>query len=256
MAGITDTNNTPRTPVQGQFARLPRPQRALNLGAAASQVPALAHHKSNHQNSEPNEPPSINSALSRPKLNRPPSIYSALSRPEPIRPAAIRHANVPPVTTSPVASSPSALAPVSILPKLAPSHNSRVPAVKLKTSVRSTRVNFESTKHLGTLAQGPINWDVHVGSNKNHYQLFMVKHLAREEGVKAERIWPDLDHDNIAKMVERSWKDNILTLGIEYCRHTVRNILHIHLKLQETQVQFIARSVSHPAQDQYQNLMY
>lgn len=95
---------------------------------------------------------------------------------------------------------------------------------------------------LGTFSQDNMEWKVRA--QRGRATLIMVKNAKRDEGVSEKAIMEHLNHRNIIKLVHTLQEGNCISLAYEYCRVTLSEILHVHLKLGEQQIQCIARSVS------------
>jgi hypothetical protein len=95
---------------------------------------------------------------------------------------------------------------------------------------------------LGTLTQNNVKWALRAQRGRSG--LIMVKSTKYEDGLAEQQILETLNHRNITKLVHACVDDGILCLAIEYCRFTLAEILFVHLKPEEQQVQYIARSVS------------
>jgi hypothetical protein len=110
-----------------------------------------------------------------------------------------------------------------------------------------------STIVLGYLTQDGVEWaisakkqrsgNLSMKRGRSEVVLFMVKQLERHAGLRVERILEHINHRNIAKVTNLAWEDNRLFLGIEYCRFTLKEILHVHRKLEEPQIRYIACSM-------------
>jgi hypothetical protein len=95
---------------------------------------------------------------------------------------------------------------------------------------------------LGTLIQNDVKWALRAQQGRSG--LIMVKRTKEVDGLAERHIIGTLNHRNVAKLVHSSMdEDGILCLAIEYSRYTLAEILFVHLKLEEQQVQYIARSV-------------
>lgn len=96
---------------------------------------------------------------------------------------------------------------------------------------------------LGVLTQNNVRWALRAQSGRNG--LIMVKRTKPESGKREQDIIQAFNHRNIAKLVHSSVNnDGSFSLALEYCRCTLAEILFVHLKLEETQIQYVARSVS------------
>ena len=95
---------------------------------------------------------------------------------------------------------------------------------------------------LGKFAQDSTEW--FVRARRGHSGLVMAKKLSRTTGLHEENVLKNLTHTNIARMIHAFCEGDKVLLGLEYCRYTLGEILHVHLKLEVQQVQHIACSVS------------
>ncbi|KAF2194731.1 hypothetical protein K469DRAFT_706215 [Zopfia rhizophila CBS 207.26] len=104
-----------------------------------------------------------------------------------------------------------------------------------------TTVKLDELITLGKFAQGGVQWEVRA--RRGQSTLIMVRELGKVDGLREKDMLEQISHRNIAKIDHTFWKDESLCIGIEYCRPTLGEILHVHLKLEEQQVQYIARSI-------------
>lgn len=101
---------------------------------------------------------------------------------------------------------------------------------------------YTSTGELGFFIQEGVKYAICARRGRN--TLFMVRQYERSAGGRVQNVLEHLNHRNIAKVTQIDWEGDTMSLGLEYCRFTLREILHVHLKLEETQIQHIAASVS------------
>ncbi|KAF2028952.1 hypothetical protein EK21DRAFT_90168 [Setomelanomma holmii] len=94
---------------------------------------------------------------------------------------------------------------------------------------------------LGTLTQNNVKWILRAQRGRSG--LVMVKRLVDTLGVSEKQVLEGLNHRNIVKIIHSFYEQDQLCLAIEYCRFTLAEILFVHLKLEEQQVQYIARSI-------------
>jgi hypothetical protein len=94
---------------------------------------------------------------------------------------------------------------------------------------------------LGTFWQNNVAWSVRA--QRGRATLMMVKTISIDIGVAEQEMLEKLRHRNIAQFVHSSQEHGSISIALEYCRFTLSEILHVHLKLEEPQVQCIARSV-------------
>jgi hypothetical protein len=191
------------------FDRLPRPQKVLNPGRLS--VPTA-------------------SALIREQIRSRSGQYdsNAGRRSLPPQPAAVsndtRVANSPRDSESPFFKS-SAVESNTLL--LSPAH----PLGPMVT--------------LGKFTQDKTEWTVRA--QRGRKGLIMVKRLEPTTEPTEARILDGLHHRNVAMLVHSYVETETLHIALEYCRFTLAEILHVHLRLEEPQLQLIARSVSRPA---------
>jgi hypothetical protein len=130
------------------------------------------------------------------------------------------------------------------------------PSPPLITSFESpTHVGFEfeSIEHSAVHALGPMvtlgkftqdktEWAVRAQRGRN--KLIMVKRLDQAIDHVEMGLLESIVHRNIAKLVHSYIDAGSPCIALEYCRITLAEILHVHLRLEEPQLQLIARSVS------------
>jgi hypothetical protein len=96
---------------------------------------------------------------------------------------------------------------------------------------------------LGVLTQNNVRWVLRGQHGRNG--LIMVKKVRHESGKREQDLIETFNHRNIAKLVHSSInEDGSINLALEYCRCTLAEILFVHLELEETQIQYVGRSVS------------
>jgi hypothetical protein len=99
--------------------------------------------------------------------------------------------------------------------------------------------------NLGTLTQNNVKWTLRAQQGRSG--LIMVKRMKHAVGLAEQEIVKNLNHHNVAKLVHSFIDtDGSVCLALEYCRYTLAEVLFVHLKLEEQQVQYIARSVRQP----------
>jgi hypothetical protein len=212
MSNLRTGAERPDHTLEHAFARLPRPQKVLDLGRPL--VPTKA-------------------ALLRADIDTRP--IQGLSK------NATRFTGPVPALPPPaVLASP----PVAALPLPSSIVTPPTDADVVKQTPRPEHSADENvaTITLGKFTQDGVEWDVRA--QRGHSQLFMVKRFEHSATRRLQRILEPLSHTNIARVAHIGWESDALLLSIEYCRFTLSEILHVHLKLEELQVQHIARSVS------------
>ncbi|KAF2257506.1 hypothetical protein CC78DRAFT_588461 [Lojkania enalia] len=114
-------------------------------------------------------------------------------------------------------------------------------AINIKSSQKRPRDNLKSLENLGRFTQDTVEWAVQT--RRGHSSLIMVKKLDRVVGIKEEKVLEQINHKNIIHLNYVLEDADSLFLGFEYCRVTLREILHVHLRLEELHLQYIARSI-------------
>lgn len=94
---------------------------------------------------------------------------------------------------------------------------------------------------LGTLVQGETEWVIH--QRKHVPGMIMSRKLKKEHGLVEKDILGQVAHNNIVKIKQAFLEGEFLRIGVEYCRFTLEEIIHVRVGLEEAQLQFIARSV-------------
>jgi hypothetical protein len=144
----------------------------------------------------------------------------------------------PVATVHPSASSPTPL----LLTKNSPLSTSRLDTMQDDVSKDMTVPSLGPVITLGTLTQNNVKWDLRAQQGRSG--IIMVKRTKHAVGLAEQEIVKHLNHHNVAKLVHSSIDtDGSVCLALEYCRYTLAEVLFVHLKLEEQQVQYIARSV-------------
>jgi hypothetical protein len=97
---------------------------------------------------------------------------------------------------------------------------------------------------LGTLTQDNTEWSLRA--QRGRKGLVMVKRLEYVKGLHEKQVIGELNYRHIAKLVHTFVDSDVLCLTIEYCRITLAEMLFVHLKMEEEQVQYIACLVRTP----------
>ena len=97
--------------------------------------------------------------------------------------------------------------------------------------------------HLGQLEQGSAHLMV-CSETGTQPDLMMIKRIKKGESTRELQALQQLAHPNIIMLVNAFSYDDYLYLETEYCRHTLLELMNVHLRLEEPQIRFIARSVS------------
>ena len=95
---------------------------------------------------------------------------------------------------------------------------------------------------LGTFTQDKTKWTVRA--QRGRKGLIMIKRLEILTGEAEVDFLRRISHRNITKLIHSYAENEYQFIAMEYCRFTVAEILHVHLRLDEPQLQFVARSVS------------
>jgi hypothetical protein len=202
------------TPTEPFFDRLPRPQRVLNPGRLS--VPTASALLKEHAR--------VKSGRQTPLAVRrsvPPSSPT-------IRNAEVTTSSRPLETTTP--------------PSLSLVTSHEAPAVELQSLQHSVVQTLGPMVTLGTFTQDKTKWIVRA--QRGRKSLVMVKRLSQVAGQAEASLLRELSHRNIARLVHSYMEHEVRCIALEYCRFTVAEILHVHLRLEEPQLQLIARSVS------------
>ncbi|KAF2197900.1 hypothetical protein GQ43DRAFT_443825 [Delitschia confertaspora ATCC 74209] len=94
---------------------------------------------------------------------------------------------------------------------------------------------------LGTFGQGGTEWIVRM--HKEQSGLVMVRKLRNLDGLRERKMLEQIEHPNIVSINHALREGDLLCVGINYCRITLGEILHTHVRLEERQIQYIAQSV-------------
>lgn len=96
---------------------------------------------------------------------------------------------------------------------------------------------------LGELTQGACCWSIRA-PKEQFRDIVMFKEKEEEAGRKELDILTKIFHPNVVRIRHAYSYEGSIYLGFEYCRHTLHEMLHVHLKMQEAQIKVVARSVS------------
>ncbi|KAF2680646.1 kinase-like protein [Lentithecium fluviatile CBS 122367] len=94
---------------------------------------------------------------------------------------------------------------------------------------------------LGQFTQDGVEWAVRA--QRGRLGLIMVKKTNKTAGLKEKNLLDGVRHKNITRVIHTFWEEDGLCLALEYCRFTLAEILHVHLRLEEHHIKHIARSV-------------
>lgn len=100
---------------------------------------------------------------------------------------------------------------------------------------------------LGTFTQDKTKWTVRA--QRGRKGLIMIKRLENLTGQAEIDFLRRISHRNIGKLIHSYAENEYHFIAMEYCRFTIAEILHVHLRLDEPQLQFVARSVSEVSLD-------
>lgn len=202
------------TPEASLFARIPRPQQVLNFRPRVPTKAAL-----------------MRAGGGAPRVPPPTAPETSLTAP------------IPPFS----AINPPDLAQLAISAKPSP------PVLNAVHDSPPKEVGSVSTVVLGYINQDGVEWTISAKRKcfrtnfakreRSEVAVIMTRQLGRSAGERVERILKNINHRNIAKVAHLAWEDNRLVLGIEYCRPTLKQALHLHLKFKEPEIWCIASSV-------------
>lgn len=113
----------------------------------------------------------------------------------------------------------------------------------------TTRESFPSKEleKLGSLTQGTEQWI--ICSNKQRQfvlSMVMFKKTSRVTGQQELKVLKQLSHPGIAQLKYAFIEKESMYIGISYCRYTLMELLHVHLKFREPHIQWLAASVLLP----------
>jgi serine/threonine protein kinase len=94
---------------------------------------------------------------------------------------------------------------------------------------------------LGVLTQDGVKWALRAQRGRSG--LLMVKKVKQDTGAAERRILETISHRNIAKLLHVFDDNDLMCLAMEYSRFTLAEVFFVHLRLEEQQIQCIARSV-------------
>lgn len=95
---------------------------------------------------------------------------------------------------------------------------------------------------LGDLTQGATTWGI-LSPRESFRDIIMFKKTEHEAGMHEMEILKRVSHRNIMKLCHVYTHEELIYLGFEYCRHTLQELLHVHLQFQELHLRAIAQSV-------------
>ena len=207
LPSIVNPHSTMASPIEASPDRIPRPQRVLTPGRIS--VPTA-------------------SALLKEQLR---TRTPAIRRSVPLR---------SPATTGTASHSPSDALTSGSSSAIDTEYD--VESAENESLQRSAVQTLGPMITLGTFTQDQTKWTIRA--QRGRKGLVMVKRLDRGMGEAEISFLRRISHRNIAKFVHSYMEDGRHCIAIEYCRFTVAEILHVHLRLEEPQLQLIARSVS------------
>jgi len=115
------------------------------------------------------------------------------------------------------------------------------PPALVTAKVKKSIIRAQSDIDFGTFTQNGVDWLVRARRDSS---MIMVKKLGRIAGLREKNILDRISHANIAKMKHFVCEDDSVYIGLEYCRPTLGQILHVTQKLEVQHLQHIACSVS------------
>lgn len=207
------------TPVSPVLERLPRPQRAFNGRLSVPTASALLHQQTRATSER-----HAQAAIGRSVLLPSPSTEETSSYAE----KSISYGKAG-----------SSLTPLS--KSVTMSHEA--PPIELGTLQRSVVQSMGPMVTLGTFTQDRTRWVVRAQRGRRTF--VMVKRLDPLLGQAEAHLLHRLSHRNITRLVNSYMENEVRCIALEYCRFTVAEILHVHLRLEESQLQLIARSVGY-----------
>lgn len=95
---------------------------------------------------------------------------------------------------------------------------------------------------LGTMVQGPSEHALCVKKGEPQ-TLVMVKRVAKGPGMEEASSLRRLSHPNIVELRNVFLQGDEVYLELRYCRHTLEEVMNVHLKFEEVHVRLIAQSV-------------
>ena len=96
---------------------------------------------------------------------------------------------------------------------------------------------------LGVLTQS--SQDLILCSSKESFgDLLFIQEVNKERGEKEFKILSEISHSNIIKVRQAFENNDRVFLGFEYFRHTLQELVCVHLPLEERHIRTISRSVS------------
>ncbi|KAF2727571.1 hypothetical protein EJ04DRAFT_557294 [Polyplosphaeria fusca] len=200
--------------LENAFARLPRPQRVLDLGRP------LVPTKMSLMQAQTRLNPDVHSAVLSPPVRPPAPALDPRSSPS----TPPSHLLSPPINATTISSGPSS-----------PRKHLTASGYWVADSKETGRIT------LGKFVQDGVDWVVRA--QQRQPTLVMVKRHKRNAGIHEKDMLERIQHDNIVKLNRAILKGEDVHLEVEYCRFTLREVLHVHLKLAERQIQYIAQSV-------------
>ena len=101
---------------------------------------------------------------------------------------------------------------------------------------------WQTVKRLGVFKQGSTRWTI-CAPKEDFLDLIMFEELDKKAGITKFNLLKNLSHPNIIKLKHAFIHDNLVYLGLEYCRHTVQELIHVHIPLEEYHIRVLAKSV-------------
>ena len=106
------------------------------------------------------------------------------------------------------------------------------PEVSVTTSNNTSGVEqLQEHITLGTLVQGKTQWVVY--SCKHVPGMIMSRKLKKEYGLVEKEMLGQVAHNNIVKIKQAFLEGEYLRIGVEYCRFTLEEIMHVRVGLEE-----------------------
>lgn len=128
-----------------------------------------------------------------------------------------------------------------LLGSLKPSEKSKTSASKQSEKLPLRHESpWSETSRLGEMTQGKNKLSLGLSNGK----ISMLKRMEIEAGKRHLEMVKLLHHSNIAKLESVFEQENHIYFQFEYSRFTLEEVLHVHLRFDESHIQAIAYLVS------------
>ena len=101
---------------------------------------------------------------------------------------------------------------------------------------------WQSVDRLGTLKQGCMEF-ILCTAKESFSDLLLFRETGKEQGKAELDLLEEFSHPNVIRIRQAFENDSYIHLGYEYFRHTLQELVHVHVSLNERHVRTIARSV-------------